>query len=80
MARIPYADITHPEAQPLVQKIVAERGTSCICSVRSGLDDRLPVELTATAAAHNRVSRFLEALQLERVLSLTQVQCRGRNE
>lgn len=27
MARIPYADVTHPEAQPLVQKIVAERGT-----------------------------------------------------
>ena len=27
MARIPYADTTTPEAQPLVQKIVAERGT-----------------------------------------------------
>jgi AhpD family alkylhydroperoxidase len=26
MARIPYADLTQPELQPLVQKIVAERG------------------------------------------------------
>jgi len=26
MARLPYADLSHPEAQPLVQRIVAERG------------------------------------------------------
>jgi AhpD family alkylhydroperoxidase len=27
MARLPYADLTHPEAQPLVDRIVAERGS-----------------------------------------------------
>ncbi|RVU47473.1 carboxymuconolactone decarboxylase family protein [Rubrivivax rivuli] len=27
MARLPYADLTHPEAAPLVQRIVAERGS-----------------------------------------------------
>ena len=27
MARIPYADLSAPEAQPLVQRIVAERGS-----------------------------------------------------
>ena len=27
MARIPYADLSHPEAQPLVERIVAERGS-----------------------------------------------------
>ena len=27
MARLPYADLTHPEAQPLVERIVAERGS-----------------------------------------------------
>lgn len=168
MARIPYADPTNPEAQPLVQKIVAERGTllhlyqmllhsppvaggwlryltairqecklpgairelvimrvaalngvsyeadvhapialkeglsqaqldalpeweksdlfdakqrailayadvmtrkvqvpdSIFAAVRAELDDRLLVELTATIAAYNMVSRFLEALQL----------------
>ena len=26
MARIPYADLTNPEAKPLVERIVAERG------------------------------------------------------
>ena len=168
MARIPYADTNNPEAQPLVQKIVAERGTllhlyqmllhsppvaagwlryltairqecklpgairelvimrvaalngasyeadvhapialkeglsqaqldalsgweksdlfdarqrailayadamtrkvqvpdSIFAVVRAELDDRLLVELTATVAAYNMVSRFLEALQL----------------
>ena len=33
-------------------------------SVRSVLDNRLLVELTATVAAYNMVSRFLEALQI----------------
>jgi len=168
MARIAYADITHPEVQPLVVKIVAERGTllhlyqmllhsppvaagwlryltairqecvlpgairelvimrvatlngasyeadvhapialkegisqaqldalsewersslfdarqrailaytdtmtrkvqvpdSTFAAVRAELDDRMLVELTATVAAYNMVSRFLEALQL----------------
>jgi AhpD family alkylhydroperoxidase len=27
MARLPYADLDHPEARPLVQRIVAERGS-----------------------------------------------------
>ena len=27
MARLPYADLSHPEAQPLVERIVAERGS-----------------------------------------------------
>ena len=27
MARLPYADLTHPEAKPLVDRIVAERGS-----------------------------------------------------
>ncbi|MDO5290873.1 MAG: carboxymuconolactone decarboxylase family protein [Pseudomonadota bacterium] len=27
MARLPYADLQHPEAQPLVDKIIAERGS-----------------------------------------------------
>lgn len=27
MARLPYADLSHPEAAPLVQRIVAERGS-----------------------------------------------------
>ena len=27
MARLPYADLTHPEARPLVDRIVAERGS-----------------------------------------------------
>ena len=33
-------------------------------AVRAGFDDRCLVELTATVAAYNMVSRFLEALQL----------------
>ena len=37
MARIP-ADLSHPEAQPLVERIVAERGsvlcTRCCCTRR----------------------------------------------
>lgn len=33
-------------------------------AVRAMLDDRLMVELTATVAAYNMVSRFLEALQI----------------
>lgn len=33
-------------------------------AVRALLDDRLMVELTATVAAYNMVSRFLEALQI----------------
>lgn len=27
MARVPYADLTHPEASPLVEQIIAERGS-----------------------------------------------------
>jgi len=27
MARLPYADLTHPEARPLVERIVAQRGS-----------------------------------------------------
>lgn len=27
MARLPYADLTHPEAKPLVDRIIAERGS-----------------------------------------------------
>src|SRR5690606_39008373 len=27
MARLPYADLTHPEVSPLVEQIVAERGS-----------------------------------------------------
>jgi len=34
-------------------------------TLRSHLDDRELVELTATVAAYNMVSRFLEALQIE---------------
>jgi alkylhydroperoxidase family enzyme len=34
-------------------------------ALRSHLDDREIVELTATVASYNMVSRFLEALQIE---------------
>ena len=34
-------------------------------ALRAQLDDREVVELTATVAGYNMVSRFLEALQIE---------------
>jgi len=49
MPRLPYADLNHPEAAPLVQR-TGNRGA---------------VEAAATIAAYNMVSRFLEALQID---------------
>jgi len=78
MARLPYADLTLENAA-LAARIARERVVlaytdamtrevqvpdAVFAAVRALFDPRGVVELTATIAAYNMVSRFLQALRI----------------
>lgn len=80
MPRVPYIEEEdHPELAPLVARIKAERAVlaytdsmtkeiqvsdELFAEVRKHFDAQGLVELTATIAGYNLVSRFLEAMQV----------------
>ena len=80
MARVPYIEEKdHPELAPLIARIKAERAVlaytdtmtqeiqvpnELFAEVQKHFDAQDLVELTATIAGYNLVSRFLEAMQV----------------